>query len=243
MFPAPYYEDSMREYMRATYPQAEELHLRTPDGLVLGGWLVKAETAGRAPALIYFSGNGEMAEDFPINVAKLRTWSLLLVNYRGYGANPGKPTEQALFADALLLYDTLLQRRDVDPDRIVAMGRSLGSGVAVDLALHRKLRAVVLATPYDSMRSVAQAKFPYLPVSLLLKHPFDSLSKAPVINVPALLLVAGRDTLIPPPHAERLAAAWGGPKRVHVFPDADHDTIYGESQLWVVLRGFLEKQR
>ncbi|MBF0611445.1 MAG: alpha/beta hydrolase [Magnetococcales bacterium] len=242
LFPAPFYDPAQNDLLPALYSNAEEIRVTASDGVVLHGWLVKSGKAdGKMPMLIYFSGNSELADDFPIQQAALKDWGILMINYRGYGKSEGKPSEQALVADAVLLYDTLTKRTDVDTTRIVAMGRSLGSGVAVKLAHERPLRAVILATPYDSIRAVAQDMLPYIPVSIILKHPFDSLALAPKINTPMLCLIAGDDTLIPPPHGKRLAKAWGGPTDVQILPGVDHDTIYGHPHLWRLVRDFLHR--
>jgi pimeloyl-ACP methyl ester carboxylesterase len=93
----------------------------------------------------------------------------------------------------------------------VVIGRSLGSGVAVHVAAERKPAGVVLVTPFDSLRAVAQGIYPFVPVSLLLRHPFDSLALAPSIAAPMLALVATQDRVIAPAHARRLFEAWRGP--------------------------------
>ena len=90
-------------------------------------------------------------------------------------------------------------------------GPDLGGGVAVHLAAERPLVGVVLVTPFDSLTAVAQRHYPWLPVRWLLNHPFDALARAPSIRTPMLCLVAGSDRIIPPAHAARLFAAWGGP--------------------------------
>ena len=160
------------------------------------------------------------------------------MNYRGYGASGGSPSETALFADALLVYDTLV---DTTPHNghIAAIGRSLGSGVAVHLAAQRKVDALVLVTPYDSIRNVARRLFSWLPVSLLIRHPFDSIALAPDFDIPALFLVAEHDEVITPPHAQLLDDSWGGNTRWVSIKGATHNTIGGE-EYWASIREFLD---
>jgi len=174
---------------------------------------------------------------------KFAGWSLLLVNYRGYGESEGKPGETALFADALAIHDHARSRADVDPERIVAMGRSLGTGVAVHLAAERKLRGVILVSPFDSLLAVASRHYPFLPVSLMLRHRFDSLSRAPQIEAPLLALVAADDRVVPVSHSRVLFDAWRGPKTWLEIPRADHDSIAGDPAFWNAIAEFLKALR
>jgi hypothetical protein len=167
----------------------------------------------------------------------------LLVDYRGYGASEGSPSERALVADALAFYDHAAGLPGVDPGRILAFGRSLGSGVAVALAAERPLRALVLATPFDSLAAVAKRYYWYLPVDWMLKHRFDSVKLAPGLKQPLLCLVAERDEVIPPVHAETLYAAWGGAKRKVVLRGAYHNETDGAPAFWPEIRRFIESTR
>lgn len=216
---------------------SEEVRIVAADGTRLHGWLIRAERA-LAPLIIYFGGNAEEVSALAASAARLEDWSLLLVNYRGYGASAGKPGERALFADALAIYDYARDRADIAPERIVAMGRSLGSGVAVYLARERPLAGVILVTPYDSITAVAEGIYPWLPVRFLLRHKFDSLARAPHIATPLLCLVAERDALIPPAHAHRLFEAWQGPREWLKLP-ADHDSIDAAPGYWEAVAAFL----
>ena len=223
-------------------PHVEAVLLAAADGTRLRGWLIHAGPMP-SPLVIYFGGNAEEGSWLAGWARSLPGWSLLLMNYRGYGRSEGRPGETTLFADALRIYDHAAGRDDVDPHRIVAMGRSLGSGVAVHLAAHRPLAGAVLVTPFDSITAVAQRHYPYLPVRWLLRHPFDSMAHAPALRIPLLCLVAGRDTVIPPVHARRLYEAWGGPKAWMDFPDADHDGISDAPGYQEAIAAFLGDRR
>ena len=168
------------------------------DGAELKVWAV----AGTQPelAVIYFGGNAEdvyyNAEDFRQHLPEATAY---LVNYRGYGGSSGSPSEAALFADALALFDRLAARHE----RIAVVGRSLGSGIATYLASQRPVHRLVLVTPHDSVLALAQKHYPVYPVSLMLKDRYESVRYAADIDMPVLLLVAQNDTLIPPAHAQR----------------------------------------
>lgn len=120
------------------------------------------------------------------------------------------------------------------------MGRSLGTAVAVHLASARPVRGVVLISPFESMADVAKVHFPYLPVSLLLKHRFECASLAPSITVPALALVAAEDSIVPPGHSYRLMERWGGEHRVVTVPGAGHNTLGAGPGDWDAIKWFLD---
>jgi pimeloyl-ACP methyl ester carboxylesterase len=218
----------------------EDIALAVDDAVVVRGWLIRSARTP-APLIVYFGGNAEevswqAGEPWPAD------WSLALVNYRGYGRSEGKPSEHALFADAEIVFDALAARADVDRARIVLVGRSLGSGVAVYLASRREVAGVVLISPYDSITALAQRHYPFLPVRLLLKHPFDSLSRAPAIKVPLQVIVAERDGIIPPEHSQRLHDAWGGPKRWSSVPRAGHNDLGPQREFWGPIGEFLAER-
>jgi pimeloyl-ACP methyl ester carboxylesterase len=218
---------------RAPRP-VEELEFTTADGVQLRGWFVRGG-ANPAPLVVYHGGNAENVawqalEPWP------EEWSLALVNYRGYGASEGKPSERALLDDAELVFDALARRPDVDASRIVLVGRSLGSGVATDLAAKKPVRGVILVSPYDSMVAIGRRHYPFLPVGLLLKHPFDSVSRAGSAGAPLLVIVGGRDTIIPPDHSRRLYEAWRGSKQWVEIPSADHNDLGVQPEFWAPIR-------
>ena len=226
----------------APRPNLEEVSIAAADGVKLRGWLVKGDGAP-APLLIYFGGNAEEVSWLTGVADQFAGWSLLLVNFRGYGESEGKPGENELLEDGLAIHDYAKRRRDVNPERIVAMGRSLGSGVAVHLAAHRSLRGVILVSPYDSIVAVAKGHYPFLPVSLMLRHRFDSLSRAPQIEAPLLCLVATEDRVIPAARSRTLFEAWRGTKTWLDVPRSDHDSIAGEPEYWRSIADFLKALR
>ena len=236
-FPQPVAQDPLQANPGAAI---EEVSLVTADQVRLRGWLVKA-TPTPAPLLLYFGGNAEEVSWLASTADLYAGWSLLLFNYRGYGRSEGKPGETELFADALQIHDYAAKR--AQGGRVAVMGRSLGSGVAVYLAAQRPVAGVILVSPYDTIESVAQGVYPFLPISLMLKHRFDSLSRAPGIKAPLLCLVASGDRVIPRPHSERLYAAWGGPRQWREIRPADHDSLAGEPEYWRAIAAFLDGLR
>jgi pimeloyl-ACP methyl ester carboxylesterase len=223
-------------------PNVEEVGIVASDGVKLRGWLVKGDGAP-APLVIYFGGNAEEVSWLADLADHFAGWSLLLVNFRGYGESEGKPGEKELLEDGLVIYDYAKGRPEVDSKRIVAMGRSLGSGVAVHLAAHRVLRGVILVSPYDSILEVAKRHYPFLPVSLMLRHRFESLALASRIEAPMLCLVAAEDRVIPAVKSRALFEAWRGTKTWHEVPRSDHNSISGEPGYWRSISDFLKALR
>jgi len=216
----------------------EELVFETADGPRLRGWLV-GTAAGPAPLVIYYGGNAEEVSWQAREPVWPADWSLALVNYRGYGASEGKPSERSLYADALLVFDALARRADVDDSRVVLCGRSLGSAVATHVAAERPVAGAILVSPFDSMVEVGRHHYPWLPVGLLLRHPFDARSRAPALTVPMLAIVGERDGIIPPRHSRRLFDAWGGPKRWVAIADADHNDVGAFPEFRAAVAAFL----
>ncbi|MDJ0777919.1 MAG: alpha/beta hydrolase [Gammaproteobacteria bacterium] len=176
---------------------ADEIKL-TSQGHELRGWVLHP---GKSQAVIYFGGNSELVthrEQFFDDV--FADYSVYIVNYRGYGNSEGFPSERALFADALALYDRIAP----DHESVMAYGRSLGSGVAAYLAARRPLERVILLTPYDSVERVAQRMYPIFPVRFFLKDHFDSAALAQDIDMPVLIATAELDRVIPLQHSLRL---------------------------------------
>ncbi|TAK50640.1 MAG: alpha/beta hydrolase [Betaproteobacteria bacterium] len=226
------------------FPAAQAFALAASDGSQLRGWLVRPHDTGPVPLVLYFGGNAEEvswmleAVGDPVR-GETPGVAWLLVNYRGYGMSEGAPSESALAGDALALYDHARRLPGIDAGSLFAFGRSLGSGVAVALAAERALRGVVLVNPYDSLVAVARHYYPYLPVSWMLKHRFDSIGRAPALRAPLLCVIAERDEVIPPQHGERLFGAWAGPKRKLLLAGAGHNDGDTAPQFWPEVRAFL----
>ncbi|MFN0317952.1 MAG: alpha/beta hydrolase [Burkholderiales bacterium] len=220
---------------------AEEFNLATQDGVQLHGWSRKARTPGTAPWLIYFGGNAEEVTGMLEDLSRYAGIGVVLANYRGYGLSGGEPSERVFLADGIALYDALAARPDVDRERIIVMGRSLGTGTATYVASQRKARAVVLLSPYDSLTAVAARIYPWLPVPLLMRHPFDSLSRAPSISSPMLAVAGTLDTIVPPSHSQRLHAAWKGEAHLHLLEGADHNDLLQHPGFWSKVDEFIER--
>lgn len=210
--------------------------LAREDGVVLRGWVVNP---GRARAVVYFGGNGESVQD---NRALFERWlpdySVYLVAYRGYGASDGAPSQPALLADALAVFDRVQRSHPGAPVSLV--GRSLGSGVASYVASQRRVGRLALVTPFDRLGDVAQAHYPWLPVRWLLRERYDSVRLLAGYEGPLLIVRAGRDEVVPPANTQRLIDSLRKPPRVVMLPEAGHNSLDGDAYGRALARFFEE---
>ena len=219
----------------------EEVHIKAADGTVLAGVLVLPPIA-KPPLVIYFGGNAEEVTAFAADAAAAYgERAVLLVNYRGYGESGGSPTEKALVSDGIEVYDWAARRSDIDATRIAIHGRSLGTGVSVQVAAARSPRCVILTSPFSSALEVAQSHYRWLPVAWMMRHPFDSAARAPRLRMPLLVLIGDADTLIPPSHSERLASLWGGPVERLVLHGYGHNDISIDPRYDAAIQAFLAR--
>ena len=183
----------------AVLADAEDVEFDTADGLTLRGWFVPPrEGAGRATILVFNGNAGNRAHRTSLADALSRQgFAVLLFDYRGYGGNPGRPTESGLLADARAARAHLDSRGDVDPNRVVYFGESLGTGVAVALAVEMPPAALVLRSPFTSLTQVAKKHYPFLPVGLLLSDRFPSVERITGLDCPLLVIAGDRDRIVP----------------------------------------------
>jgi len=232
-FPQPR-TSAQRERIVSQRPAVESLFMDAADGTRLHAWHVKGD-----PLIIYFGGNAEEVS-WMLEEAARRTPGLgwLLVDYRGYGSSGGSPSEKAFIEDALRWYDHMSPQYK----NIYTFGRSLGSGVAVQLAAQRPIAGVILVAPFDSLVEVGKRHYPFLPVSWMLRHRFDSVAAAPKITAPLLCIVATGDEIIPAEHSKRLYDAWGGEKRWVGLDGAGHNSTDDAANYWPGIRKFLSEK-
>jgi fermentation-respiration switch protein FrsA (DUF1100 family) len=208
-------------------PEAEAVTLDTADGLRLGAWYVPA--AGGAPraTVIFCNGNaGSRAERAPLAAALTRHGiAVLLFDYRGYGGNPGTPTETGLSADLRAARRYAERERGVAPGRQVLWGESLGAAVALASAVETPPAGLVLRSPFTSMVDVGRLHYPFLPVGLLLRDRFPSLARIGSLRCPLLVLAGGRDRVVPASQSRTLHdRAPVSDKRFVLYPAADHNS-------------------
>ena len=172
-------------------------------------------------ALVYFGGNSEDVSSSLLGLAGLfPEHAVYLLHYPGYGGAPGRPSEAAIMADAFALFDRVVARHP----RVTVIGRSLGSGVAVQVASARPVERLVLVAPYDSLEGVAESRFPWIPVDLILQDKFDSARHAGRIQAPTLVIAVENDKVIPRASTDRLLARFPpGRATLGVVVGAEHN--------------------
>ena len=223
---------------QAELPAAyEEVSLVTADGLhLLAAW--RPPASGR-PVAVFFHGNGDSLVGAARATEALSAagYGVLLPEYRGYGGNPGKPGEAALYADgrAALRW---LAGKGIAPAQVVLIGNSMGSGVATQLSRENRPAALVLVSPYASLPELAAQKLPWLPARWLVRHRFDNAAKLGGVTAPVLIVHGTADTMIAPDHA--LALARANPRaRLVLMPGLDHDLAW-DAGAQAIQRDWLE---
>jgi fermentation-respiration switch protein FrsA (DUF1100 family) len=203
---------------------AEQVTFQTADGLMLSGWFVRPAGASRLTVIVFNGNAGNRAMRAELADALRRhAVAVLLFDYRGFGGNPGTPTERGLIADARAAREYLLGREDVDPKRIAYFGESLGAAVAVQLAAEFPPSALVLRSPFYSLADVGQFHYPLLPVRWLLRDRFASSELIARVQSPLLVIAGDRDRIVPLAHSRRLFEAALDPKTFVISRDADHN--------------------
>lgn len=203
----------------------EDVKLASADGETLQAWYSPARPA--KPTILYLHGNGGeisgRAERFAAYQAQ--GFGVLFLSYRGYGASTGTPSEQGLVNDARAAHDWLVAR-GVKPDAIMLVGESLGSGVAVQLAADRPVKALALEAPFASAANVAASVYWWLPVRLLMKDKFDSFAFIGKVKAPLLIIHGDLDGVVPLSEGQALFALANEPKEMAVIPGGTHGSIF-----------------
>ena len=202
-----------------------EVTLTTADGLSLLSWY-RPPPAG-APVLVYFHGTGGHLGDRANRMMRFAQEGLgvLMLEYRGYGGNPGSPSEQGLYADADAALGFLTGHEGIAASRLVLYGESLGSAVAVHEAATRKIAALILEASFTRLADPAAYRYPFAPVSLLLRDRFDSLSAIAAIKAPLLVLHGEHDEVVPIRFGRALFAAANEPKEGWFSPEGGHEDL------------------
>ena len=217
-----------------------EVMLPTEDGLSLLSWYLPPRP-GR-PVIAYFHGNGGHIGYRAERLLRFARegYGVLMPEYRGYGGNPGAPTEAGFYADGRAALG-FLDGEGVTPNRLVLYGESLGSGVAVALAAEHQVAAVILEAPPTSVAEVAQCHFPFVPATRMVTDRFDSLSRIGMVKAPILVLHGERDRVVPVRYGRALLDAAPKPKEGWFAPEAGHEDLARYGSLDVVV-AFIERR-
>ncbi len=199
------------------------VNLTAKDGTKLEAWYHPAKED--FPTIIHFHGNGGNLSHRAVFFGLLRDagYGVIGVDYRGYGKSEGKPSEDGFYQDGRATMEYATKTLSIPENKIIIYGESIGSGVAVQMATEHKIAAMILQSPFTSMVAPASNRYPWLPVNLLLKDRYDSLSKIANIHVPTLFFHGERDTLVPITLGKELFAKANEPKQAVYFPEVNHN--------------------
>jgi len=210
----------------AGVPQMRIVTLHTADGLALKAWY-HPPIHSRLPTLIYVHGNAGHIGHRAMMVKPFleEGYGVLLLTYRGYSGNPGKPTEQGLYQDARAALD-FVHQHTIPNHCIVLYGNSIGTAVAIQMATEYPIGAMILQAPFPSLADVGQVHYPFLPIKPLLKDKFDSIKKVEKLKAPVLVIHGESDWIIPPKLSRQLFNSLPEPKQAKYTPDKGHNDLY-----------------
>lgn len=222
--------------------QVELVSIETDDGLTLSGWYIAGADANK-PVILFFHGNASHIgyRSFKVQPFIEAGYGVLLAEYRGYGGNSGKPTENGLYADARAYHSYLTQSLNIPSQDIVLYGESLGSGVATYLGAEHVFKGVILETPFTSLPAVAKQHYPFIPFMAALMHDhYPSVDRIAQVHAPTLFLIAGRDEVVSPADGIALYEAARAPKTRKIYEHATHNSLYTNTAAAQDVLEFLE---
>ena len=224
----------------------EDVYFPAADGTQLHGWFIP----GRGDdTLVWFHGNAANISNRVYNIMLLYQHvgaNVFIFDYRGYGRSEGKPSEKGLYSDGEGVLEYLRSRDDIDHDRLVLFGRSLGGCIVAELAMRHRVKAVILESSFTSVDAMARYNRPaiafFIPSRLLIKSRFDSIKKMPLIHSPLMVVHGDMDITVPISMGRELFDAANEPKRFYEIRGATHDDthIVGGEAYFKALRDFIE---
>ena len=222
-------------------PRATTLSLRTPDGETLHGISIPADGSDVSRTIFLgFGGNAWNGQDVAEYLHELfPDHEVVAFHYRGYPPSTGSPSAEALIADAPLVYDAAIDR--AKPVRVIAIGFSIGTGVAAQLSASRKFDGLILVTPFDSLKGVAQSMYPWLPIGPLFAHEIDAATPLRKAHLPVAIIAAEYDQIVPGERTEALRKVVPNLVYDRTIAEAGHNDIYARSDFHEGMREALTK--
>ena len=215
---------------------AERLSIDTPDGQKLHGIFIPADAQDKSRTLILgFGGNAWNGQDVGEYLHELYPeHAVVAFHYRGYAPSTGEPSGEELIADAPLVYDAAVAR--LKPKRVVAVGFSIGTGVAAQLAAKRSLDGLILVTPFDSLKAVAESMFPWLPIGPFFAHEIDAAEPLRSSRIPIAIITAERDEIVPGERTDALRKVVPNLVFDWTIAGSGHNDIYARSDFQQAMR-------
>ncbi len=200
-------------------PKCKEVKLKVRNGFLDGVYLDNSSKK----LIIYFGGNSDDATDFIEIIKDIKGYDAVAFNYRGNGLSKGIPSENALYRDALSIYDKFAKDKEV-----YVVGRSLGSGVATYLTSKREVKKLLLITPYDSIENVAKEKYPIFPISILLKYKFNSKNFIEKVKAPIVIFMVKDDKTVSNKRTNNLIKHIKSKYTLKIFEHTTHADILSD---------------
>jgi uncharacterized protein len=226
-------------------PGVEEVTFRTGDGLVLTAWLVPSQAATERGAVVVFNGNaGNRSHRLRLGLALAnRGYSVLLTDYRGYGGNPGSPSEEGLALDARAALSFVEGHLGMSREQIIFFGESLGAGVAIGLSAEEPPGALILRSPFSSLVDIAAVHYRWVPASLLLRDRYANAERLASLDVPVMVIAGSEDRIVPTEQSNEVFAAANSPKRMLVIEGAGHNDpeLLGGAEMVKGMAEFLDE--
>jgi len=220
----------------------EKVNIKTSDNINLLGWFHKKDL-NKFKTIVYFHGNAGTLENriHKLNQFKHMEVNFLIIAWRGFSGNEGKPSENGLYIDGLSAINWIIDQ-GVKEEDIILYGESLGTGIATELAQNKNFAGVILETPFTSMINAAKEFYPYIPVNFLLKDRYENYKKIKNINSPILILHGEQDKIVPFKMGKKMYQLANEPKYFYFTKHDDHMMIY-DDQLLSVLKDFIQGLR
>ena len=217
-------------------PSAERLAVRTAGGDTLHGIHIPADEPDPSRTLILgFGGNAWNGQDVAEYLHELfPEHGVVAFHYRGYAPSTGSPSGEALTADAPLIYDAAVER--LKPTRVIGVGFSIGTGVAARLSAERKLDGLILVTPFDSLKALAQSMYPWLPIGPFFDHEIDAGEALARSDTPVAIIAAERDEIVPTERTAALRKVVPNLLYDRMIAGAGHNDIYARSDFQEAMR-------
>jgi len=215
----------------------EKVKIQTADNIELLGWYHKKNLKDYK-TLVYFHGNAGSLENriHKLNHFQDMNVNFLIIAWRGFNGNKGKPSERGLYVDGKSAIDWL-KKKGVDEKNLILYGESLGTGVATHLAQNKNYAGVILETPFTSMVDAAKNFYPYIPINLLLKDKFENFKKVKNINTPILVMHGEVDQIVPFSMGKKIYEIANNPKYSYFTKYDNHMMEYDEN-LVLALKSF-----
>lgn len=220
---------------------AKRLSVKSADGSELAGIHIPPDHAvGDRTLVLGFGGNAWNGQDVAEYLHELYPEAdVVAFHYRGYKPSKGSPSAEGLIADAPLVYDAAVEL--VKPVRTIAVGFSIGCGIASQLATARKLDGLILVTPFDSLKAVAQSMFPWIPLGPFFSHEIDAAAAIRKVDLPVAIIAAQRDEIVPTDRTDALRKVASNLIFDRTIPRSGHNDIYTRSDFQDAMREALAK--